>query len=209
MISGDGNENVVRHFEIGVRYMPTFTNTSFRTSTGETVRAGVTLGHGAAFVLGVNLSRHVGIQAEVNYYSVLQKYNDRNVTNEVKLRYVNFPLLLSLNTNKAAAFNINLVAGPQLGVNTGATIRSSGSNGTDQPEAVVAINPRDIGLAYGFGIEIAVNSKRTIRMDLGYRGFNGLVTLADDDAVDGNSYNVVADESRKTNAAYLGLTLIF
>jgi hypothetical protein len=158
--------------------------------------------------LAVNLSKHFGIQGEVNYYQVSQSFRDQDLTNKVKIRYLDIPLLISLNTNKEKMVNFNVVAGPQFGLNIGASIKSSGTGDPEDLDAVVAVKKGDVGLAYGAGFGFALNSDHSVRLDIGYRGFYGLVDI-DADKTGDNSYNVIAKASRKTNAVYAGLTFLF
>lgn len=198
----------LRHVEFGVRYMPTFSSIDFNTYDGGVVQGEVVLSHGFGIMTALNLTKNLGIQAEVNYYQATQQYKDRNFNNDVTINYLNIPILLSLNTNKAAPVNLNLVAGPQFGVNVGSKFESSGSNGTDTATAVVALRKGDIGFAYGAGLEFALNKNHTVRLDLGYRGFFGLVDM-DASTDKQGTYNVVVSASRKTYGGYAGLTWMF
>lgn len=198
----------LRRGEFGIRYMPTFSSLKLKTSNDDVINGSVYLSHGFGIMLGVNLSKHFGIQGEVNYYDVTQSFRDQDMTNEVEIRYLNIPLLLSLNTNKENRVNLNVVAGPQFGLNVGANVKSTGTGNIDNVDAVVAVKKGDVGFAYGAGLEFALNSNHSIRLDLGYRGFYGLVDI-DADKTGDNTYNVIAKASRKTNAVYVGLTFLF
>ena len=83
-------------------------------------------------MLALNFSPHVGVQGEVDYYKATQKYKDQSVNNEVNIKYLDIPVMLSLNTNKMARVNLNAVVGPQFGINVGSDISSSGSTGHQQ-----------------------------------------------------------------------------
>jgi opacity protein-like surface antigen len=198
----------LRRGEFGIRYMPTFSSLDLKTYNGETVHGSATVAHGAAVMLGFNFNKHIGIQAEVDYYMLSQNYQDRNMDRKVKISYLNIPVLLSLNTDKTRWINLNVVAGPQFGINVGSDLKTTGDNGTDSLHAVVALKKGDVGFAYGAGLEFALNMKHTVRLDLGYRGFYGLVDM-DAKSNDHNSYNIILKTARKTDAAYLGLTLVF
>jgi opacity protein-like surface antigen len=188
--------------------MPTFSSLDLKNYNGEVVEGSVTLQHGFGVLLGVNVSPHVGFQAELDYNQVSQKYKDVNLDRVVKIRYLNIPLLLSLNTNKAAPINLNFVVGPQFGINVGSNMTASGNGNTTTLQAVVAVKKGDVGLAYGAGLEFALNQDHTCRLDLGYRGFYGLVDM-NASSVGSDSYNVVVKASRKSNGAYVGLTFLF
>ena len=85
----------------------------------------------------------------------LRNIKDQSVDNEVNIKYLDIPVLLSLNTNKMAAVNLNAVVGPQFGINVGSDISSSGSTAT--ATATVAAKKGDIGAAFGAGLEFALN----------------------------------------------------
>jgi opacity protein-like surface antigen len=208
-MSDDDDNPDLRRFEIGFRYMPTFTILNFRTANGETVKGAATISHGAGVMTAVNITKHIGIQAELNYYKTNQTYTDNTIKREVSLTYINIPLMLSLNTSKKSPVNLNIVGGPQLGLNIGSNIKSSGTDANDSIKAVVAVKRRDIGLAYGAGLEFALNKKHTVRLDLGYRGFYGLVNIDNTSGATGNTYNVIVKSTRKVNAGYIGFTFLF
>lgn len=198
-----------RPIEFGIRYMPTFSSMTLRTYEGDVVKGETTMSNGYGVMLGVN-SRHVGLQGEVNYLKISQKYRDRNLDRVVDISYLNIPVLLSLNTDKSKMINWNVVAGPQFGINIGAETSSSGSGSTDSLKAVVAIKKGDVGLAYGTGLEFMLNKTRSFRLDLGFRGFYGLVDMSEKTTGnDPNTYNVVVKASRKAYGGYLGLTFLF
>ena len=75
--------------EFGLRAMPTFSSFDVKTSSGGTVKGEATIGYGFGALLGYNLSDHVGIQAEVIYNALSQKYKELDVERKVKLNYVN------------------------------------------------------------------------------------------------------------------------
>lgn len=194
--------------ELGFHYMPTFYNLDLKTSSGNVVKGSATVAHGFGGMLAFNLSPNIGIQGEVDYYQMNQKFSDQSLSNRVKIKYLDIPLLLSLNTNKRAVVNLNAVAGPQFGINVGSDVNVSGSGNTGTAQAVVGVRKGDIGLAYGAGLEFAINQSHTVRIDLGYRGFYGFVNM-DADKSGADTYNVVVAAHRKTNAAYARLTFCF
>jgi opacity protein-like surface antigen len=196
----------LRVVELGVHYMPTFYSMDFNTSEGDIIEGSVTMSHGFGIMLGINFNPHIGIQGEIDYYKATQKYSDQSVDNEVDIKYLNIPVLLSLNTSKMARLNLNAVVGPQFGINVGSDINSSGSNGTTR--AVVETKKGDIGAAYGAGLEFVLNQNRTIRFDIGYRGFYGFVDV-DADKTGEDTYNVMVSANRKTHAAYARITFLF
>lgn len=204
----DEPDSELKTGEFGVRYMPTFFVLDIRSSTGETIEGAVAYSHGFGVMFGSYHNRHAGWQMEINYYNINQKYRDRDLERHVSISYINIPIMLSLNTNKAGPFNLNFVAGPQFGLNVGSHLTTTSNGGTDTLNAVVAVKRGDIGMAYGVGAEFMMNEEHTIRFDFGYRGYYGLVKM-DAQTIGDNAYNIIVSAARKTNSAYVGLTLLF
>ena len=194
--------------EFGIRYMPTFSSLDLRTYNGNVIKGSVTMQHGFGAMLAINFSKHIGFQGEVNYNQVSQSYKDVSLDRKINIRYLNIPLLFSLNTNKASRVNLNIVAGPQFGINVGSSMKTTGTENTGTLQAVVAVKKGDVGLAYGAGLEFALNANHSCRLDLGYRGFYGVVDM-DSSSSDSNTYNVIVKASRKTNGAYIGFAFLF
>src|SRR5688572_21593063 len=112
----DGKDDyVLRHGELGLRYMPTFSTLRLRDAGGDAIQGQLTMSHGWGIMGAFNFNHHVGVQAEVNYHEINQKYKDKGLDRQVKVSYLNIPVLLSLNTDKASAVNVNFVVGPQFG----------------------------------------------------------------------------------------------
>jgi opacity protein-like surface antigen len=201
----------LRVFELGFRYMPTFTAINLRQQNGQQVSGSADMNQGFGIMAALNITKHIGIQSELNYLQISQKYADNGLNRELKINYINVPVMLSLNTSKKGALNLNFVAGPQFGINIGSSLKTTGTQ-SDTSHAVVAVKKADVGLAYGAGLELALNNNHTFRLDLGYRGFYGLVDMSDNSASTTgttNSYNVVLKTSRRSNGAYVGLTFLF
>jgi len=206
------NDEPLRHGEFGLRYMPTFSSLRLRGSNGETINGQITMSHGWGIMGAVNFSRHLGLQAEINYHEINQKYKDQGLNREVNVSYLNIPVLLSINTNKEAPVNLNFVVGPQFGLNLGAETSGESTGNVDEAQATVGAKAGDVGAAYGAGVEIMLNDNHTLRLDLGFRGYYGLVSMRADETNNGGSsetYNVLLKASRKTYAGYLGLTFLF
>lgn len=200
----------LRHGEFGVRYMPTFATLRFRNQYDNEIQGEVSMSNGFGIMLGVNLSKNIGLVTELSYLEISQRYKDQNLERKVDVSYLNIPVLLSLNTNKTRIVNLNFVAGPQFGVNVGSSISSSGTEDTETVRATVGASGTDIGLAYGTGLEIALNKLRTVRLDFGYRGFYGLVDgNVNQSSQNPDTYNVLIRTSRQTQGAYAGLTFCF
>ena len=212
---GDGVEadDDVPTLELGIRYMPTFTNFQVHDRGNGVVETEVMLGHGVGGVLGINFSEHVGIHGELMYSALAQRYRDNDLDHTIKLRYINIPVLLALHTGRLNVVNFNVVVGPQLGLNVGAEIED-GDNDTDingdDADAVIAVKKGDLGLAYGAGLDFGLNEERTIRLGVGFRGVYGLIDISDDSGTRETDEYLILDKTHvKTYAAYLGLSFLF
>lgn len=196
--------------EFGFRFMPTFSSFEMKTSEGGTVNGQVTLGYGFGVFLGYNFTEHAGIQGEIIYSSITQKYKDKDIERKINLRYLNIPLLLSLNTGKTKPVNLNLVLGPQLGIRVGSSVFSSGGDGTNTTSAVLSVKKGDVGFAYGAGVDFGLNSSNTMRFGVGFRGVYGLFDVSDNStSATTNSYYILDRTHIKTYSAYFGLSFLF
>ncbi|MEP7195930.1 MAG: porin family protein [Saprospiraceae bacterium] len=196
--------------EIGLRLMPTFSAADVINSAGGKIEGEVTLGYGIGGLLGFNFSKHIGVQGELIYNSISQKYKEQDVERRIKLNYINIPLLLSLNSGKTNLVNFNVVAGPQMGISVGSRLETNGTSGTDSTNAVLAVKKGDLGLAYGAGIDIGVNPSQSLRLSLGYRGILGLFDVSDDSqTLNNNSYFILEKTHIKTNSIYVGISYLF
>lgn len=211
-VDDDNTEYVLRHGELGIRYMPTFATLRLRDAGGDAVQGEVAMSHGWGIMGAVNFNHHVGIQAEVNYHQINQQFKDRGLDRQVNVSYLNIPVMLSLNTDKAAPVNLNFVVGPQFGLNVGAEIDGDSNGNADEARATVGAKSGDVGAAYGVGLEFMLNSNRTLRLDVGFRGYYGLVDMSANEVESpgpNETYNVLLKASRKTYSGYLGLTWLF
>ncbi len=202
------NGAIAQKVELGFRVMPTFTAMEFKTFDGGTVKAEGKLGWGVGGFLGVNFSNYVGVQVEVIYTTLSQQYKEANISHDVTLKYINIPLLLSLNTGKDKPVNLNVVVGPQLGLNVGSDINSQSSDGTTTAQARLDVKKSDVGFAFGAGIDFGLTS--TVRLGLGYRGVRGLIDISDkSNALTTDDYYVLDRTKTVTNAGYIGISLLF
>jgi hypothetical protein len=94
----------------GIRFMPTVSSIKVQNSDG-TLTADFVTGYGYGGLIGINFNKNFGLQAELIYNRISQKHTDRNLERRIDLSYINIPILLSLNTDKTAAVNGNLVVG--------------------------------------------------------------------------------------------------
>jgi hypothetical protein len=196
--------------EFGVRYMPTFSSLNLNSSTGGTIKGEVTLGFGMGAFIGFNFTDHMGIQGEIDYNSLSQQYTDHEIKKTINLKYINIPLLFSLNTGKTNAVNLNVVAGPQLGLNVGSSFKSSSEDGTTSATGVLAVKKSDVGFAYGFGLDFGLNNARTTRLGLGYRGLIGMFDISDNTTPTSEEVYYVLDDTRHSSKSlYIGLSILF
>src|ERR1700752_857482 len=105
--------------EIGVRLMPTATSLSFNTGNGQVIEGSAALNYGYGIMIAGNLSKNIGLQAEVDYLDISQQYKDRELERQIHLNYLNIPVLFFFNNDKNKPVNFNVVAGAQFGINLG------------------------------------------------------------------------------------------
>ncbi len=194
--------------EFGLRYLPTFSSLSIRNYNGNVVQGNATMGNGFGIMLGHNFSKYAGLQAEINYEQISQKYKDQGLDKQVNINYISIPLLLSINTDKTCPVIFGVVAGPQFGINIGSDISGKSGSTTDTLHAVLTVKQGDVGLAYGAGFGIALNKEQNIRLDLGFRGVYGLVDMSGT-PTGTNSYNILVKGFRKSYGGYAGITFLF
>jgi hypothetical protein len=198
-------------FEIGARYMPTFSSFDVHASNG-VVYSQLSLSHGVGGLLAWNSSEHVGFQVEGIYLSMSQKYRDNDLDRVVHLNYMNFPLLLSLNTNKAAPVNLNFSAGPQFGINVGSRVETTSDKAgtTDTVNAILAVKAGDVGVAYGAGLEFGLGPERRVALELGFRGVYGLLDISDKSQSTTTEQYYILDRAHvQSYAGYVGLRFGF
>ncbi|MDQ3190873.1 MAG: PorT family protein [Bacteroidota bacterium] len=195
--------------EFGIRFMPTISSFDMKTSSGGTVKGEGTLGYGFGAMLGINFNQHVGLSGEVIYNSLSQKYNNDDIQQEFNVRYVNFPLLLSLNTGKSNPVNLKVEFGPQLGYNVGASVSTAGGGDSDTLQTVLSAKNGDFGIAYGSGLEFKLNKNKTLRLDIGFRGVYGFVNISNTSQPEEGSQYILDRAIIRTHAAYVGFTALF
>lgn len=195
--------------EFGVRFMPTISSLDVQSSSGGQISGDATVGFGAGIFLGFNFSDNFGLQGEAIYSTLNQKYTEDDVEKEIKLEYINIPLLLSFNTGKLKPVNFNVVAGPQIGISVGSELFTSDGGDPDN-EAVLSVKKGDLGFAYGAGFDFGLNAAKTFRVGLGFRGVYGLIDISDNSNNNStNSYYVLDKAHIKTYSAYLGVSFLF
>jgi hypothetical protein len=196
--------------EVGLRYMPTFSSLDLYTSTGGHVHGSVTLDNGGGVFAGYCLTDHIELQGEIIYNSLSQKYSELNADRTINIQYVNIPLLASFNSGKTQFFNVNVVIGPQIGINVGSSVKTTSGNIINVPSAMLNVKPGDLGFVYGAGVDFGLNASRTFRLGLGFRGVYGLLDISDNSkTVANNSYLILDRTHISTYSGYIGLSYLF
>jgi len=203
------NEDMPK-IELGARGMLVFSTFRMMTSSGTEVKGVGVLGAGVSALVGFNFNSHVALQGEVIYNTFSRKYSEGDVARKVNLRYVNIPLLFSLNTGKYNAVNLNIVAGPQLGILVGNTVYTSGSTTSDTPQAILTVRKSDISLAYGAGLDFKLNRAGTFRVGAGFRGTYGLFNISNKSGdITAEEYYVLDRTHVQTYSIYTGFSFLF
>jgi len=189
----------------GIEYLPTFAKFDVKNVSGGVYKTTAVLGTGFGAQLGFNVTNHFGLQGEVLYSAIAQKFNDEeNIEHRVELSYLNVPLLIALNTNVSVPVNLNVVIGPQIGINTGSKIEGEGSGGIDTFQAVLAVKPADLGFAYGAGLDF--NLSKALALGIGFRGVYGLIDISDQSkSITTDQYYLLDRSHVKTYSGYVGL----
>lgn len=195
----------LRWGEFGLRFMPTWTYLSFNTSNGDVVQGTSDINYGYGALLGFNFTKNIGVVGEIDYLGISQKYKDQGLERQVHINYLNIPVMLSINTDKTKPVNLNLVVGPQFGINVGSSLDANGNGDNSTMQGTLAVKSNDVGIAYGAGLEFALNRQHTIRFDLGFRGMYGLVDI-NSTTTGPNTYNVLVNASRRSYGGFAGFT---
>jgi hypothetical protein len=113
-----------------------------------------------------------------------------------------------LNTGVSQPINFNVAFGPQLGLNVGSDLKTTGSSGVDTLSGVLDVKKEDFGIAYGAGFDFAIGA--ATRLSIGYRGVSGLVDISDrSTSITTNEYYILQRSHVNTNAGYIGFTFLF
>lgn len=196
--------------EFGFRFMPTISSFELKTYTGGTVKGDATFGFGVSALLGYNFNSNIGIQTELVYSSLAQKYKELDLERKITLQYINIPVLLTMNTGRTKPVNFNLVVGPQAGISVGSKIQTTNSLGITHTNALVSVKKGDIALAYGGGVDFALTKSHDLRLGIGFRGTYGLLDISDNSStIITDTYYVLDKSHIKTYSAYAGITFLF
>jgi Outer membrane protein beta-barrel domain len=189
---------------VGVRFMPTFSTFQIFTPTTGRLNSDLSTGYGLGGFIGYYFTEQLGVQGEIIYSAIAQKYKEVDVERQIDLKYVNIPLLFSLNTGKSQKINFNLVAGPQIGISAGSKLSAGNNN------AILSVKKGDIGFAYGAGLDFGIDALHLFRLGLGFRGVVGLLDISDHNTtLTTDNYYVLDRSTIKSYSGYLGLSILF
>ncbi|CAN5527586.1 hypothetical protein BH11BAC1_BH11BAC1_25440 [soil metagenome] len=208
---GNSATNEFKRGYFGARALVTLTSLRVKSIDNSTIATDFIVGYGGGGVIGVNFSKNLGLQAEVLYSMLAQKYKDNDqIERNLKISYLNIPLLFVLNTDVSRVVNLNVCAGPQLGINTGSSLKteSSNSDNADTVHAVLAVKTADFGFAYGIGVDFMLAP--SLKLSIGYRGVQGLVDVSDKSKnTTNNDYYILDRAHVNTYSGYAGLAICF
>lgn len=217
-VSAQREENENRHSdmqrrtEFGLRFMPTYSSFEMQTSAAGTVKGESIMGYTFGAFVGYSFNRFMGFQTEVDYSSLSRKYTSAGIEQRVNLRYIDIPLLASFNTGKFRMINLNIVAGPQIGIGVGNNVYTSGADGTNKATPILSVRKSNIGVAYGAGLDFGLNHNRTFRLAIGYRGVYGLMNISKNsgtaDPNNPDAYFILQKTHITTYAVYVGFSII-
>jgi hypothetical protein len=203
------NEYAPKKVEAGIRFLPSFATFKMRTSTGSEVNGQAVTGYTAGTFMSFNFTKLMGIQFEINYSSYARKMKESDITHTINLQYIEIPLLVSFNSGKIRMINVNCVVGPQIGLNVGSKINTTGGESVVGLPPMLKIRQSSLGLAYGAGIDFGLNYKRTIRLGLGYRGVVGLINISNNREVPpADTYYIMERTPLNTYSAYISLSFL-
>ncbi len=159
----------------------------------------LTWGGSGGIVLGYNFEPWVGLQAEIQYNSTGQKYEDNfvgpavipegtfgsdvervNVKRNIRLSYVRIPVLVKFTTNKGHVAKFYGALGPQIGVRTSAKENVTIAGYNYLPDNL-AFTPDqkfqrvDVSIVLQLGVELYATDN--LYFNIGISGFAGLLDI--------------------------------
>jgi hypothetical protein len=194
---------------IGGFAQATFTDIKVDGEYGE-VSTSYAAGYGAGGFIGYFCSPHVEIRMEALYSSLAQELKIRESNHRLELSYINFPVLVGFHTGYDRPVNLNVMFGPQIGINTGTSLERSGGEGSDTIQATIKIKPADIGLAYGAGLDFGFGKEKLVHFNVGFRGVDGIVDISDESNNSATNTNYILGQTKLiTYSGYAGLSFKF
>ncbi|HYG50776.1 MAG TPA: porin family protein [Flavobacteriales bacterium] len=196
-------------WEVGFQVMPTYATVTMGNWDGTSVEDDAIIGLSRAGVAAFTLNPTLAVTAEFVYTTFKMEFNHRGSPKRLNVNYISVPLMAAINTSKMSRINVKLVIGPQFGINAGSSVESANGQEPDSLQSLWRVKQGDMGVAYGAGLEFALNSSRSLRLTTGFRGISGFLNVAD------NSTNMAVFFSRvnKVNvhlySVYGGLIWLF
>jgi hypothetical protein len=193
---------------IGARFMPTVAQFEYNSEGNSTAEATAVVSYGWGGFIGFNFTDNVGLQGEVLYSPLAQRYKIADRVNDVRIDYVNIPVLLRLNTGYSKPVNLNFVIGPQFGYNVGSSVNTDDNGSTTTVNTKIAVKSGDFGFAYGAGLDFSLGGYTSL--GIGFRGVYGLVDISDNSHSTATDDYYVLDRTHvKTYSGYIGLSFGF
>ncbi|HLK28716.1 MAG TPA: porin family protein [Puia sp.] len=194
---------------VGLRYLLTYSSFDLKTADGAKLRGQSNEGYGIGILMAHCFSEYISMQDEIIYSSISQTYKDIGLSREINLKNIDIPILMSLNTGISAPVNVNIVAGPQIGINIGSHIFSTGLGNSTLLQPVLNVKSIDISLVYGGGFDYKLSRSGNMRLSVGFRGTYGLTDISNKNkSINDDSYNILGKAHVKTNSLYLGLLFL-
>jgi hypothetical protein len=158
-----------------------------------------TYGGNGGFAVGYNFTKRWGLQAEVRYATAGQKYEDNfigpatlpegtfgssyervNVKREIKLAYVQIPIMAKYISKFGKKAKLFVCLGPQFGFRTAASEQVKIANITYLPDSITFTSSQkfktfDMGLALQIGAEVYATDY--LFFDIGLSGYAGILDL--------------------------------
>ncbi len=211
---GNSTDPVLYLFQYGIQFMPTIGKIPVNPMPDGVIQpATTTISYSGGLFLGYAFSNTTGIRAELLYSTISQNYQDRILERDIRLDYLNIPLLLTLNTGINDPINISFEVGPQLGINIGKSMTSSGPNIIGEsvvPTGILLPNRLNLAAAYGVGVDFPLNSKRTYRLGFGYRGSFGLTNEGSrSQKLSANEYYILDNSQMRTYSIFTKFSFAF
>jgi hypothetical protein len=203
-------------FHFGLKFQPFINSLNFKGSDGQNASMEQTVNSGWGASLNYFFSPWIGLHLEVMNMRQKFAFDDGLAKRRIDLNYIQIPLLLSVNTNLEKWVNLNLTAGPYIGLNTNTSINYENqlnevfSNGS-AAVPVLIVNPLEVGVAYGAGLDFGFGEGQWLHLNMGYRGTMGLTNIQDQNIVlEGKEYGILAKTARNATAGfYVGVMAKF
>lgn len=196
-------------WELGLQVMPTYTTFSMSGWDGSKVEGDAIIGLSRSAVVAITLNPTLAITTEIVYTTFKKEFSHHGIPKRLNVNYISVPIMATINASKMSKVNVNLVIGPQFGINAGSAVESANGNEPDSLQSVWQVKQGEMGVAYGAGLEIALNSSRSFRLTTGFRGISGFLNVADNSS----STAVLYGRSNRVNvhmySIYAGLSWLF